>query len=165
MMRKSLSTAILVLLGAGFASALPDTSKDIAAIDELMTAWHHAAAVADEETYFGLMAPGAIFLGTDVTERWTREEFREWADPRFHGDAAWVYRARERNVHLGPAGTVAWLDEDLESESYWDCRGTAVLEKIEGRWKIRHYSLTFTIPNAAVSEIKPVVLREMRRDR
>lgn len=164
-MKKSMFVSvILVLFSTIVEVARADRAGQISEIDDLMTAWHRAAAEADEETYFGLMAPGAMFLGTDVSERWTREEFREWAASRFEGDSAWIYRAEQRNIHVGSEGTFAWLDEDLASESYWTCRGTAVLEKIEGRWKIRHYSLTFTIPNSAVPDIKPVVLREINKD-
>jgi len=156
-----LSMALLILtLAAGLLAAEKDTASAKAEIDALMTSFHKAAATADAKTYFGLMAPGASFLGTDLTERWTKESFEVWAEPRFKGKSAWVYRAVKRNIFLSAEGTVAWLDEDLESASYWPCRGTAVLEKIDGRWKIRHYSLTFSIPNSAVPDIKPVVLRK-----
>ncbi|MBK7406996.1 MAG: nuclear transport factor 2 family protein [Saprospirales bacterium] len=37
-----------------------------------LDAWHHAAAVADEDTFFGSMASEAIYLGTDAKERWNR---------------------------------------------------------------------------------------------
>jgi len=158
---KKLTVAILAcILTAGVAAADRDAAKIKADIDALMTNFHKAAAMADARTYFGLMAPGAFFLGTDITERWTKEAFEAWAQPRFKGKSAWVYWARSRNIFLSADTTVAWLDEDLESASYWPCRGTAVLEKIGGQWKIRHYSLTFTIPNSAVPDIKPVVLRE-----
>lgn len=155
-------TSLVFLIGIFMAGALAAdeaTAQIKADIDALMTSFHKAAATADAKTYFGLMAPGASFLGTDVTERWTKESFEAWAEPRFKGKSAWVYRAVVRNIFLSADKTVAWLDEDLESASYWPCRGTAVLEKIDGRWKIRHYSLTFTIPNSAVPDIKAVVLR------
>jgi hypothetical protein len=54
---------------------------------------------------------------------------------------------------------MAWFDEDLESKSYWPCRGSGALEKIDGVWKIRLYNLAFTIPNSAVPEIRPAVLK------
>ena len=42
---------------------------------------HRAAAEADGEVYFSLMADDAIYLGTDASERWTLAEFKAFADP------------------------------------------------------------------------------------
>ena len=33
--------------------------------------WHQAATDMDADTYFGMMAPESIFIGTDKTENWT----------------------------------------------------------------------------------------------
>ena len=63
----------------------------IAEIDRFLTSWHQAAAVADAGTYFDSLAPGAIFLGTDIGERWTREDFQKWAMPYFQRSSAWVF--------------------------------------------------------------------------
>jgi len=52
-------------------------------IGQTLDAWHAAAARADEEAYFAFLTPDAVFLGTDPAERWTRDEFRKWAHPRF----------------------------------------------------------------------------------
>ena len=155
-------TALLMTAAAAGFPAGPDgTARAKAEIDALMTSWHQAAATADAKTYFGLMAPGAVFLGTDATERWTKDEFEIYAAARFKTGSAWVYWATERNIGLAESGTAAWVDETLASKSYWTCRGTAALEKIGGAWKIRLYSLTYTIPNSAVREIMPVVKREL----
>lgn len=126
-------------------------------IDRFLTAWHHAAAVADAEAYFGSLAPGAIFLGTDLRERWTREELQEWAAPYFQRPSAWVFTASRRRVYLSADGNSAWFDEDLVSESYWPCRGSGVLEKVAGRWRIRQYNLALTIPNEITAAVKPLV--------
>ena len=158
-MRKTIIALSLLLIAAGFAAAQEWESSAKAEIDAFLTAWHRAAATADAGTYFGSMAPGAVFLGTDVTERWTKEEFEAWAAPYFRGTSAWVYSAVRRSISLSAAGNTAWFDEDLASASYWPCRGSGALERIDGAWKIRLYSLTFTIPNSVVSEIRPAVLK------
>jgi hypothetical protein len=44
-------------------------------------------------------------------------------------------------------GNVAWFDEVLDSASYGECRGTGVLRREDGVWKIAHYNLTIPIPN------------------
>jgi hypothetical protein len=94
-----------------------------------------------------------------VTERWTKEEFESWAAPYFQGTSAWVYSAIRRSISLSADGNSAWFDEDLVSKSYWPCRGSGAVEKIDGAWRIRLYSLAFTIPNSAVPEIRPAVLK------
>ena len=33
------------------------------------------------------------------------------------------------------------------------CRGSGVLQKIEGEWKIKHYVLSMTVPNENVKEV------------
>ncbi len=152
----AVSVGLTAMQAAGQTAA---PTPEVRLVDALMTAWHRAAATADAKTYFGLMAPGSIFLGTDVTERWTKEELEAWAAPRFKGPSAWTYRAVRRAVKLSVDGRTAWVDEDLESKSYWPCRGTAVLEHVDGAWKIRLYALALTIPNDAVPEIRAAVMR------
>jgi ketosteroid isomerase-like protein len=160
-------TCLMVLSALSFAAlglALPDNDVEAKAeIDALLTAWHRAAATADAKVYFGSMAPGAVFLGTDVTERWTKEEFEAWAAPYFRRKSAWVYAAVRRHISVSADGNTAWFDEDLDSESYWPCRGSGALERIGGAWKIRLYNLAFTVPNAAVPEIRPAVLKAFAR--
>jgi ketosteroid isomerase-like protein len=126
-------------------------------IDRFLTAWHKAAAVADAKTYFGSLAAGAIFLGTDARERWSKEEFQKWAAPFFRRPSAWAFSASRRQVYLSADGSTAWFDEDLVSAHYWPCRGSGALEKIAGHWKIRQYNLAFTIPNEATAAIRPLV--------
>ena len=150
------------------ATILAATEKDIPGqstreIDRFMTAWHLAAAQADATTYFDSMAPGAVFLGTDIRERWTKEEFQEWAAPYFQRPAAWTFRASRRQVTLSADGATAWFDEDLVSESYWPCRGSGVLEKIAGQWKIRQYNLALSIPNETTVAIKPLVEAALKK--
>ena len=63
-------------------SALAQSPEGIFAqgtIAGVLDAWHGAAAAADEEKYFSYFTPDAVFLGSDASERWTRDEFRKWA--------------------------------------------------------------------------------------
>src|SRR5262245_3752501 len=68
------------------------------AIERTLDEWHRSASKADGAGYFGSMAEGAIFLGTDATERWTREEFRAYCEPYFSAGRGWTYEPRERHV-------------------------------------------------------------------
>ena len=67
----------------------------------------------------------------------------------FSKGKGWTYFPRERHITLAdvPCGCVAWFDELLDSESYGTSRGTGVLVKQNGKWKISQYALTFPIPN------------------
>ena len=127
-------------------------------INTMLDGWHDAAAKADETRYFGAMAPEFIFLGTDATERWDVASFRTFAHPYFAKGTAWTFVPRDRHVILSPAGDVAWFDEKLDSASYGECRGSGVVRRVGGTWKIAHYNLTIPIPNdlakAVVAMIK-----------
>ena len=154
-MKKSALSICFLLLASGFISGLANPSAAVKKeIDLFLTAWHRAAAEADAATYFDSLAAGAIFLGTDLRERWEKEDFQKWAMPYFKPPAAWVFSASRRHIYLSADGRTAWFDEDLVSRSYWPCRGSGVLEKIAGQWRIRQYNLAFTIPNEASKEIK-----------
>jgi ketosteroid isomerase-like protein len=134
-----------------------EADRSVTEIDRFLSAWHRAAAVADAGTYFASLAPGAVFLGTDARERWTKEEFQKWAAPYFQHSSAWTFQASRRQIYLSADGRTAWFDEDLVSPHYWPCRGSGVLEKIAGRWRIRQYNLAFTIPNEVTGTIKGLV--------
>lgn len=125
----------------------PTAETAAAAVATVLDDFHAAAAAADGPRYFGHFAPEGVFLGTDATERWTLEEFKAFAKPYFDKGKGWAYKAKSRHVQLSPAGDVAWFDEALESASYGDCRGSGVLRRMEGAWKIAQYNLTIPIPN------------------
>ena len=126
-----------------------------AAAENMLDDWHHAAAVADEARYFGHAAPEFVFLGTDATERWDLASFREFAHPYFAKGKAWTFVPRDRHVVVN--GDVAWFDEKLDSASYGECRGSGVLRKIAGEWKIAHYNLTIPIPNALAKRVVEMI--------
>ena len=116
-------------------------------IDSTLDAFHEAASKADGKTYFGLFAPEGIVIGTDASERWTVEEFKKYAEPHFKKGKGWTYTKRTRHIDFSPAGDVAWFDEILDSAAYGTSRGSGVLRRIDGLWKIAQYHLTFPIPN------------------
>ena len=116
--------------------------------------WHAAAAAADEARYFAHFAPAAVFLGTDATERWSLEEFRRYAHPYFAKGKAWSFHPVERHVSFSPDGSVAWFDERLETPNLGPARGSGVLIKTAGDWRIAHYDLSVPIPNALMEEFR-----------
>jgi len=163
LMSAILLTLTTTLLTPLLAEAQQPASEDATRreIDGLLTAWHKAAAVADEGLYFDSLAEDAVFMGTDPGERWTKPELWKMAEPYFKGGSAWVFEAVSRNIDLADDGQTAWFDELLRSESYWTSRGSGVLSKTKQGWKIRQYNLALMIPNAVVKEIKPIVDRAL----
>jgi ketosteroid isomerase-like protein len=133
---------------------------DVAAV---LDDWHAAAAAAQEERYFGHFAAGAVFLGTDATERWTVEEFRRYAHPHFAKGKAWSFKSVERHVAFSGDGAVAWFDEKLDTPNLGPCRGSGVLVRDKGAWKIAQYNLTVPIPNDLMKEVKDRIEQYSRR--
>lgn len=124
-----------------------------AQVNQVLNAWHQAAAQADFDTYFGLMSPESIFVGTDATEHWGYEAFKAYAKPYFDAGRAWSFTPLQR--HIYGHGDVVWFDELLDTQM-GSCRGSGVLRKIDGSWKIEHYVLSLTVPNEEVGKVIPL---------
>ena len=120
-------------------------------LDVLLNGLHQDAHEGNYETYFERYTSDAVFLGTDKTERWTIQEFKEYAKPAFADGHGWTYEVVERNWE--GSGDTRWFDEMLFNEKYGHCRGTGVVELINGEWKIAHYALTLLIPNDIAAEV------------
>ena len=88
-----MKAVIASLFATVFAGFVPAFGESASAVTAVLDDWHAAAAAADEGRYFGHFAPGAVFLGTDATERWTVDEFRRYAHPYFAKGKAWSFRA------------------------------------------------------------------------
>jgi hypothetical protein len=116
-------------------------------IETLLNAWHVAASKADEAGYFDPIAENGVFMGTDASERWTKEAFREYAKPHFAAGKGWTFRPRDRHIDFSPAVDVAWIDELLDSDHLGVCRGSGALVKSGETWKIVQYNLSIPIPN------------------
>ena len=131
----------------GYRGAQARGDPEVQAVSSALDAFHQAAATADEEVYFGLIAPTGVFLGTDAAERWTKAQFEAWARDYFQRDSAWVYTMKSRNITVSPDGRIAWFDEIVNNARLGDCRGSGVLVKHDGRWLIEQYNLAMLIPN------------------
>jgi uncharacterized protein (TIGR02246 family) len=125
-----------------------------AAVNAVLEDWHKAAAQADEARYFSHFTPDAVYLGTDGSERWTRDEFRAWAKPYFTKGKAWSFTAVSRHVSFSKDGTVAWFDEALSTPNMGPARGSGVLVKDGEAWKIAQYNLSVPIPNDLMKDFK-----------
>lgn len=113
------------------------------------------AANADFKNYFDLFAQESQYIGTDATEVWTKQEFRDWAKPYFDKKTTWNFKSLKRNIFFSKDGNYAWFDEILDTQMKI-CRGSGVLEKIGGKWKIKQYVLSPTVPNEVIDEVTKI---------
>mgnify|MGYP001468238380 CR=1 FL=1 len=129
-------------------------------VNTLLDNWHKAASEANYEGYFSKMDSVSIFIGTDATENWTKEQFENFSKPYFDKGKAWSFRALDRNVYINDARNFVWFDELLAT---WmgTCRVSGVLEKKDEIWKIKHYVLSVEIPN---NDIKAVIEVKKKSD-
>ena len=142
---RSCVKALTLLISVGFSSATWAQEPVRSALDSLIDGLHKDAHEGNFETYFARYTSDAVFMGTDKTERWTIDAFKAYAAPAFQDGHGWTYEIVERNWEGD--GDTRWFDEILFNEKLGHCRGTGVVEKVDGNWKIAHYSLTLLIPN------------------
>ncbi|CAG1002584.1 hypothetical protein PHYC_03005 [Phycisphaerales bacterium] len=132
------------------------------AVAAVLDDFHDAASKADEVRYFEHFAKDAIFLGTDPTERWNLEQFRAFAVPYFQKGTGWTYAPSSRHVTVSTDGATAWFDEMLDNSKYGACRGSGVLVRAEGTWRVAQYNLSKPLYNDLLDELLPRV-REFER--
>ncbi len=126
-------------------------------INRFMDGFHVDASQANFDGYFSRFASNGFFLGTDASERWSIPAFKQYAKPSFDEGRGWTYVPVERNIDR--EGDIAWFDEQLDNERLGRCRGTGVLIKQGGEWKVLHYSLTFLVPNSIASEVGSLTMK------
>ncbi len=123
------------------------------AVGETLDAFHAAAAVADLDGYLSLTTEDVVFLGTDGSERWQGQAFRDFVQSNFEVGRGWVYTPVSRNVILAPGGDTAWFDEALRHTSLGRCRGSGVMVKSGEGWRIAQYNLSVPVPNEMVEQV------------
>lgn len=130
-------------------------------VNQFLDDWHKAAATADEDTFFGSMTQDGIYIGTDASERWLRDELKEWSAKYFDRESAWSFTPIERTITFSDDYSLAWFDELLDT---WmgTCRASGVVQYINGEWKIKHYHLSIAVPNDAVDSYLKV-LKKMEK--
>ena len=129
-----------------------DVAKETSDINSVLNTWHKNAAETNFETYFGAMTNKSVFVGTDATEVWSLQEFKDFSKPYFDKGSAWSFNPIDRNVYVDVKGEIAWFDELLDT---WMgvCRGSGVLKKTANVWGIEHYVLSLTVPNDNINEV------------
>lgn len=119
-------------------------------INSTLDQWHQMAAKGDEN-YFNTFTPDGIFLGTDASERWSVDEFKKYAKPSFDKNIGWEFKPFDRQVFFYEDNRLAWFEEKLET---WmgPCRGSGVMVKTDGGWKLKQYNLAILVPNDKIND-------------
>ena len=129
---------------------------------KVLDKFHQAASEANFDEYFNQMAPDAVFLGTDPSERWTRQQFEAFVTPYFAKGKGWTYRVVNRNMDIIEGYTdIIFFDELLDNQYYGLCKGSGVLKRTEKGWQIVQYNLSVAVEND-VSKPVTTLLKEHR---
>lgn len=141
-----------------------------------LDSFHHLAATAQFQEYFNLFHPEGKFLGTDATENWTTQEFREWARPFFTDvECAWEYTPipgkrvvsvvkKLSNDESSEAPTYALFDEQIycvDLKCLTRGSGTMVFE--DNRWHLMLYHITFPIPDTLFEGVTKRIVQGKKR--
>lgn len=130
-------------------TAVADNQEtDLLAIGAVIDNFHDAAAHGDKTRYLDQLTDDAVFMGTDEWERWPKQpDFIDYVGSRFKDGTGWKYQSVERTIKISDSSEFAWFDEVIFSASNGRFRGTGVLSRQDGRWKIAHYAMSFLIFN------------------
>lgn len=143
---------IIFILSFTPVSAQLKFEKEKTEIGKMLDGFNLAAAQSDFNTYFNYYADESTFIGTDATEVWNKKEFMIWAKPYFDKKKTWNFTSLKRNIYFSKDGKLAWFDELLNTQMKI-CRGSGVVEKINGTWKVKQYVLSVTVPNEIVDKV------------
>ncbi|GAL74147.1 hypothetical protein JCM19275_2994 [Nonlabens ulvanivorans] len=149
-MKKTLLLLTVIILSS--CGSQKNIATDL--LDRTIDDWHDAATTASYEDYFSLMTSDAVFIGTDATENWQLQEFKTFSKPYFDKGKAWSFTPLER--HIYQHNGVIYFDELLDTQM-GICRGSGILKKENGVYKIAHYVLSIAVPNenvASLTELK-----------
>ncbi|MBB1268153.1 nuclear transport factor 2 family protein [Shewanella sp. SR44-3] len=122
-------------------------------VDTLLDNLHQSASDADWDSYFSSYHHDAVFLGTDATERWGMQQFKQYAQ----ASKGWSYQLKSRK--LIKINDLIVFDEALHSPSYGETRGTGALVHTQHGWKVAQYHLTFPIPNDKAKQITQLLAK------
>ncbi|MGB9992211.1 nuclear transport factor 2 family protein [Massilia sp. SM-13] len=157
---KRLFTAALLLLAAASAFAQNDAAFR-QQVNAFVDRWHDDAANTRPE-YFDKIAPQGVYIGTDKTEVWTRDQFKAWAKPYWDKKKAWAFTAQKRNVYFSPDKKYVWFDEQLNTQM-GTCQASGVLRNTGKGFLIEHYQLSLAVPNELLDSFTAMIAKQEQK--
>lgn len=159
---KRFLTACLLCLGfIGAANAATDaelTKQVNAFVDE----WHDDAANT-RMAYFDKIAKDGVYIGTDRTELWTRDEFKAWSKKYFDAKSAWTFKATRRNVYASADKSLIWFDELLDTRNMGHAMASGVIRKTKSGFEIVHYQLSLAVPNEVIDQVTGIIAKHEKK--
>ena len=153
---KNFILAACLALFALTVSAAPASQADTRAkVNAFIDEWHDDAANA-RLAYFDKMAKDGIYIGTDKTELWNRDQFKTWAKRFFERKSAWAFKATKRNVYMSEDQKFIWFDELLDTQM-GVCQASGVIRKTDKGFEIQHYQLSIAVPNDVADKVTKTI--------
>ena len=103
------------------------------------------------------MAKDGVYIGTDRTELWRRDEFKTWAKKYFDRKSAWSFKATRRNVYASSDKSLIWFDELLDTPNMGPCMASGVIRKTAKGFEIVHYQLSMAVPNEVADQVTKLI--------
>jgi hypothetical protein len=155
-MKYSILFFIITFLGCSPPNRSQLKNHQIETIDQLISNWHQDASNANLGGYMRLMDSSFVYVGTDASEKWTKDEFSTFCKPYFDQNKTWDFKSIDRTINISADQNSAWFYEILQTHM-GTCRGSGILELKNKQWKLRQYVLSLAIPNEKMSEVKKLI--------
>jgi SnoaL-like domain len=132
---------------------------DIKAVHKVLESHLQAVATKNVPLLRAVFHQDGVFVGSDDTELWTADTLIEKLQDSANG---WDMRkCHKRQIHFVD-GSTAMFFEVIEHVRYGTFRGSGVvIRNRTGDWLIRHYVLSFSVPNSLAD--KPIFLKALAR--
>ncbi|MBC3862913.1 nuclear transport factor 2 family protein [Undibacterium jejuense] len=137
--------------------------QTIQKLNQFIDEWHDDAAHS-RMAYFDKIAKDGVYIGTDKTERWTREDFKVWAKPAFARPSAWAFKVLDRHVAMTIDQSVIWFDEQLQTQM-GICQASGVVRNTSEGFQIEHYQLSLTVPNDLIDYLSEGVKKNEQKQK
>ena len=153
MNRLVLACCLLLASAAGLAQETDAALEK--QVNAFVDEWHDDAANA-RMAFFDKLARDGVYIGTDKTELWRRNEFKVWAKRFFERKSAWTFKAIKRNVYTSADKHIIWFDELLDTQM-GICQASGVIQRTKTGFEIEHYQLSIAVPNDVAGEVTKTI--------
>lgn len=159
-MKAPLLSAWLVLAACALPARAVESVVEASAaerqqVNAFIDEWHDDAAHA-RSRFFDKMAPNGIYIGTDKTERWTRDELKAWSKKYFERPSAWAFTPLTRHLAFSADKNFIWFDEQLKTQMGL-CQASGVMQRTPNGLQILHYQLSLAVPNELVDQFSEAI--------
>ena len=160
---KHVLTALLLGLSLIVTAAHGAPDADLTRqVNAFVDEWHDDAAHT-RMAYFDKIAKDGIYIGTDRSELWTRDEIKAWSKKYFVAKSAWTFTATRRNVYASADKSLIWFDELLDTQNMGHAMASGVIRKTGTGFEIVHYQLSVAVPNEVVDQVTGIIARHEKQ--